>query len=93
VALTVAALEVGGLLVGVLSWRPLATVGRLSYGAYLWNYPIAVVLDLQFGIEGHVWVGLLAIALTGVAAALSFKYIEQPFLRKKSQLRSATLAV
>ncbi|HSV38307.1 MAG TPA: acyltransferase [Nocardioidaceae bacterium] len=62
----------------LLSWREWRTVdhpllkglvllGTVSYAAYLWNYPLSL------------WVGgLAAIPLTLVAAALSWRYVEEP---------------
>ncbi len=66
----------------LLSARPLAYLGTLSYGIYLWHYPILL------GLQAHgllprdfaatcALVGVLSIAL----AALSWHLIEQPVLR------------
>jgi peptidoglycan/LPS O-acetylase OafA/YrhL len=56
----------------VLSFRPLRYVGRISYGLYLWHVPLFVLLGWRIG---------LPLAL--IFAALSYRYVETPFLRRK----------
>lgn len=57
-----------------LGSRPLVYVGKLSYGIYLWHYPIARV----FRDAGELWQITLAISITGsvVMAAISYHLIE-----------------
>ncbi|GAA4621918.1 acyltransferase family protein [Cellulomonas oligotrophica] len=53
--------------------RPLVALGTVSYGAYLWNYPLTVWL------RPHVeHAGAPALALTAVFAALSWHLVERP---------------
>jgi peptidoglycan/LPS O-acetylase OafA/YrhL len=62
--------------------RPVLWVGERSYAIYLWHYPlIFFALERGYG-KGGV---LVAVALTGVAAALSWRFVEQPCLRLKSR--------
>ena len=65
----------------ILSLRPLCALGLVSYGVYLWHWPIYVVLDES---RTHMsgW-GLLAlrVAVTLVVAAGSYFWIEQPIRR------------
>jgi peptidoglycan/LPS O-acetylase OafA/YrhL/lysophospholipase L1-like esterase len=63
-----------GLLLGV---RPLRWLGVRSYGIYLWHYPIIV---LTTPANGHVTFtrGCLQLTASLLAAALSWKYIEEP---------------
>jgi peptidoglycan/LPS O-acetylase OafA/YrhL len=56
--------------------RWLVGLGTLSYAAYLWNYPLTLWLR---PLEGG---ALLAAALTVVAAALSWRYVEEPLQRR-----------
>ncbi|KQW43139.1 hypothetical protein ASC77_22060 [Nocardioides sp. Root1257] len=69
----------------VLSWRTWTTVsqpalralvwlGTVSYAAYLWNYPLTLWLRPHAG---------LAVVLTLVAAALSWRYVEAPLQRRR----------
>jgi peptidoglycan/LPS O-acetylase OafA/YrhL len=63
-----------------ITW--LRRLGLISYGAYLWNYPIAQ------------WFGTWAsIPLTIVAAALSYTIVERPFLRRKRHAVDLVAAV
>jgi peptidoglycan/LPS O-acetylase OafA/YrhL len=60
--------------------RPVLWVGERSYAIYLWHYPLIVfALERGYGKSGV----LAAWALTGVAAALSWRFVEQPCLRLK----------
>jgi peptidoglycan/LPS O-acetylase OafA/YrhL len=70
----------GGPIAAVLSLRPLVWLGTISYGAYLWHYPVFVYLDgARTGERG---LALLAIrfAATIVLAALSFYLVERPVM-------------
>jgi peptidoglycan/LPS O-acetylase OafA/YrhL len=63
----------------LLAWSPLVKLGLISYSLYLW----------------HVFIGQLmgsipALALSILAAAMSYRYIERPFRRRGS--RPAPLA-
>jgi peptidoglycan/LPS O-acetylase OafA/YrhL len=61
-----------------LSVRPLTYAGRISYGFYLWHYPIVLGL-LKYGNIGK----LAAFALSFCLASASYHWVELPFLRKK----------
>jgi peptidoglycan/LPS O-acetylase OafA/YrhL len=68
----------------VLSWRPLRLVGRVSYGLYLWHWPIAVFVTPEFtGCQGGELLALRT-ALLVTVTTLSFVAIEQPFRRRRS---------
>lgn len=58
--------------------RPLVWLGTVSYAAYLWNYPLTLWLR---PIWGEVAGGLVAAALTLVAAWASWHLVEQPVHR------------
>jgi peptidoglycan/LPS O-acetylase OafA/YrhL len=61
-----------------LSWRPLCALGAISYGVYLYHWPIDVYLDrARVGVGG--W-SLFAIqtAVTITIATASYRWIEQP---------------
>lgn len=68
-----------GSLVGrVLALRPLALVGTISYGLYLWHWPIDVVLTAErirvHGVALHV----LRLAVTFAIAIASYVWLERP---------------
>jgi peptidoglycan/LPS O-acetylase OafA/YrhL len=60
-------------LYGLLSWSPLVALGRLSYGVYLWHFPIVYLMF------GQTWPVALALVLTlsTLLAALSYLTIER----------------
>lgn len=66
----------------LLSARPLAYLGTLSYGVYLWHYPVLLGLQAH-GLLPHSFAATCA--LVGAAsvglAALTWHFVEQPVLR------------
>jgi peptidoglycan/LPS O-acetylase OafA/YrhL len=79
----------------LLGAPPLAGLGRLAYGLYLWHFPV-------FGLLSHfvhkVWPSYypgtrvdlaLKFAVSFAAALLSFYCVERPFLRWKARLARA----
>jgi peptidoglycan/LPS O-acetylase OafA/YrhL len=66
----------------LLSFRPFCRLGLVSYGVYLWHWPIYVVLNES---RAHLtgWPLLaLRIGVTLVIAAVSFRFVEQPIRRR-----------
>jgi peptidoglycan/LPS O-acetylase OafA/YrhL len=60
------------------SWRPLELVGRVSYGAYLWHYPISLALRAVL----PWWATFLVLVPLSLAvAAVSWVLLERPILR------------
>lgn len=60
-----------------LSWPPLRFLGRISYGLYLWHFPI------------YQWSGpVVGLPLSIIVACLSYRYVETPFLRRKHRPRA-----
>jgi peptidoglycan/LPS O-acetylase OafA/YrhL len=60
------------------SWRPVAFLGETSYGAYLWHWPLIVLLPF---VAGHALTTLDKLAILGatfVLAALSTHLVENP---------------
>ena len=75
------ALDQRGPVAAVLAWRPLAWLGTISYGVYLWHWPIFLVLNG----ERTGWSGLSLFAVrcaaTLAVSAVSWWLIEQPIRR------------
>jgi peptidoglycan/LPS O-acetylase OafA/YrhL len=63
-------------------WRPLAYLGRISYGVYLFHYPIQGLVERTLGLVR--WPGLACeLVLTIALASASFHFFESQFLRLK----------
>jgi peptidoglycan/LPS O-acetylase OafA/YrhL len=78
-----AALDRATMVGRALSVRPLRVLGRLSYSLYLWH-------GLMFVAVQRAWPGWPGVArfvagmgLTFIASMLSYRFVEQPFLRRK----------
>jgi peptidoglycan/LPS O-acetylase OafA/YrhL len=65
----------------VMGWRPIAYTGRISYGLYLWHWPIILTLTgARTGLTG--WsLFLVRTAITYVFAAASARFVENPIRR------------
>jgi peptidoglycan/LPS O-acetylase OafA/YrhL len=61
-------------------------LGRVSYGVYLWHWPVISVLNsLSPALDPYVRFAIAAPVSIG-AALLSFRWVERPFLRLKKRL-------
>jgi peptidoglycan/LPS O-acetylase OafA/YrhL len=70
----------------VLSLPPLVLLGRISYGAYLWQGAVFMLLAAYLHLD--TWL-LLAVGLplTMLVSAASYRFVERPFLRIKNGWR------
>jgi peptidoglycan/LPS O-acetylase OafA/YrhL len=75
------ALDPRGPVATALAWQPLAWLGTISYGVYLWHWPLFLVLNG----ERTGWSGLSLFgarcAATFAVATVSWRLIEQPIRR------------
>jgi peptidoglycan/LPS O-acetylase OafA/YrhL/lysophospholipase L1-like esterase len=75
------ALHQEGLMGRALAWRPLAWLGTISYGLYLWHWPAFLILNGErTGLSGWPLFALRCTVTVAVAAA-SYQVIEQPIRR------------
>jgi peptidoglycan/LPS O-acetylase OafA/YrhL len=91
----------GGVPRRILAAAPIAWLGLVSFGIFLWHLPIAQLLALpadpfHFSASGFDLAAkirfavtptliLLTLAATSVVAAISYYVVEQPFLRRKER--------
>jgi peptidoglycan/LPS O-acetylase OafA/YrhL len=79
----------GGHLGRALAWGPIAWIGAVSYGAYLWHWPLTVWLGARQADSSNVLVRRLAvIGLTFAIAAVSYHVVEQPIRRGRIATRA-----
>lgn len=88
--LLVAHVVSGGALTAALSAGPLVWIGRRSYGVYLYHFPIDRVYSMHVHSKPLAAVGVIATSL--IVAALSYRYVEQPFLRRKHRFERVPTA-
>ena len=67
----------------VLATRPMAYLGRISYGTYLWHWPVIVALRSVMD-SGPLSTALLAFGVATGLAALSAELLELPIRRAPS---------
>jgi peptidoglycan/LPS O-acetylase OafA/YrhL len=99
IGLAVTAVAAAGLVAGaatgagerVLAWRPLAYLGIISYGLYLWHRPLMRAFT-DSGLGGVPWAVAVMFALSIGLAFLSRRFIEDPFLALKNRYFSSTAA-
>ena len=84
-ALLIWGLQVDGPVRRVLSVRPVVWVGTVSYGIYLYHWPIFAVLTADRTALDGVALAALRVGLTVAAAALSYRLVERP-IRSASSL-------
>jgi peptidoglycan/LPS O-acetylase OafA/YrhL len=63
---------------------PQLRVGDLSYGAYLWGFPVQQTLIRGLDLRDPLLIFATALPLTLLIAAASWRFIEQPCLRWKN---------
>jgi peptidoglycan/LPS O-acetylase OafA/YrhL len=96
---SVASLAIAAMLMVLLVWppalatkllrfRPLVWVGRISYGLYLWHWPVR---GFVFGrsVQPSVKQIIVGVVLSFVITAFSFYVVEQPFLVWKKRFSHA----
>jgi peptidoglycan/LPS O-acetylase OafA/YrhL len=77
----IAVVRFDGPLSRALSWRPLAGLGRISYGVYLFHWPIFLWLSADRTGLATFPLFALRVAITLALAIASFVWIERPILR------------
>ncbi len=78
-SLLIAGLKPGQSAHRVLSWRPIVSVGLISYSLYLWHWSVLVISRYTTGV--HRWTTPFQIAIIIVLSILSYVFIETPLRR------------
>lgn len=66
----------------ILRTRALAWLGLISYGIFLWHYPLLAELHDR-GVDGWAAPAAAGLALTVACAAFSYRFVERPLLARK----------
>ncbi len=75
---------VGGRTASALSAGPLRWLGVRSYGIYLWHWPIVLLVRPGIDVDWHPFsAAVFSIGLAVVLGAVSFRFVESPFLGGK----------
>ena len=80
----------GSWMTSLLTWRPLALMGRYSYGIYLWHWPLFVLIQMMLPgwRGGGMWlIWLLTLICTIAMTALSWWMVERPVARRMDMMR------
>ena len=84
-ALIVVALQESSVSARVLSFKPLVQLGVISYGLYIWQTLVLSLFAIANIDEPAYFVELVAVVSSVGVAALSYRYVEQPFRRRRSE--------
>lgn len=79
-----------GRLADALRWAPLVYIGQISYGLYLFHYPVGMVVRSALGrylpvSEGGTLNLIVSVVLSIVLAGLSWRFFESRVLRLKDR--------
>lgn len=77
----------------LLSGRPLAFLGMISYSLYLWHYPVLSAMSaLAGGALGAPLATLLALPLVVAISWASYRWVERPFLGQRARRAESHVA-
>lgn len=77
----------GGPLVGLLSFRPLIAVGIVSYSLYVWHLLVFEIVLRHTAAWPAAPRAALGVGVASGVAVLSYRFVERPFLRRRSASR------
>jgi peptidoglycan/LPS O-acetylase OafA/YrhL len=96
---TLVALSIGLILTVVIIWppkfallilkfAPLVWIGRISYGLYLWHWPVRLFIYQKKIMPASTEQLVAVVVLSLLLPALSYHFVEKPFLRLKKRFSS-----
>jgi len=74
-----------------LEWKPLVTLGLVSYAVYLWHWPVIVILTPARLGQNELITDVVRLAITATLTAISWFFIEHP-IRRERVLRATRYA-
>lgn len=83
-------LQVSSPLRRALSWAPLAALGRISYGVYLFHWPVFTIVDERLIDTSRVILFTVRLVVTLVIAIVSYRLVEVPIRRPRRPAAAAT---
>jgi peptidoglycan/LPS O-acetylase OafA/YrhL len=75
----------------LLSFRPLVSVGLISYSLYLWHWPFFAFHRYLFGQSAPFATSIVYLLATFLLSFASYRWVEQPFRRKDFLSRPASV--
>jgi peptidoglycan/LPS O-acetylase OafA/YrhL len=69
----------------VLRFVPLVWIGRISYGLYLWHWPVRIFIYQKRIVPGSISQFVTVVILSLLLTTLSYYFVEKPFLRWKKR--------
>jgi peptidoglycan/LPS O-acetylase OafA/YrhL len=70
-----------------LEGRALVGIGRISYGIYLWHWPVFLAITAGEVHEGETALFAVRVLVTFALALASYQLVERPFLRLQQRFR------
>jgi peptidoglycan/LPS O-acetylase OafA/YrhL len=91
-ALAVLAVAGDGSVANAIGWKPLRNIGKVSYGLYLYHWPVYLWLNEARVHESRVVLTALRWLITAGLAVASYRWLEQPIRLGKRLARRRALA-
>lgn len=81
-AMIIAANGVGRFVSPFLKVKPVVWVGLISYGLYLWHWPVLVFIKYLYPLA-NVYIVTMAVAISVALSAITYYWVEGPVRRKR----------
>ena len=69
-----------------MGWRPLAWMGEITYGFYLWHIPLLVFARGTGVLPEGIVLGLVVLPVAIAFGAASWYFVERPIMRRAARL-------